>query len=169
MMKEPHLDHYVGVYGLAGMFSYLIVEPTNTNDISDIMKIVRSSQICMRGEIFLNRALYKIMDQHKDVLTRMVVFPLWDPHYDPHTYRLGKYSTHKGTVPWYTCLGTRFKEMGVAVDVINFGTQQQGFKKHTLCVFLAAANNDDNTRMLDRSGHHDLDASSFLALVGKWV
>ncbi|GKC90189.1 hypothetical protein Tco_1150838, partial [Tanacetum coccineum] len=57
--------------------------------------------------------------------------------------------------------------MGVAVDVINFDTQQQGFKKHTLCVFFAAANNNDNTRMLDRSGHHDLDTSSFLALVGK--
>ncbi|GKB09833.1 reverse transcriptase domain-containing protein, partial [Tanacetum coccineum] len=176
LILKPHSDHYVGVYGLAGIFGYLIVEPTNTNDISDIMTIVRRSQICMRGKILLIRALRTIMQEHEDVLTRMVMFiggPLWDSDYvpntyclGPNTYGLGEYSTHKFTAPSYTCLGTSFKEMGVAVDVINFGTQQEGFKKNTLCVFLAAANNNGNTRMVDRSGHHDLDASSFLALVG---
>nr|GEV31788.1 uncharacterized protein [Tanacetum cinerariifolium] len=74
LIIKPCSDHYVGVYGLAGIFGSLIVEPTNTNDISDIMMIVRCSHICMRGEIFVNSALNKIMDLHKDVLTRMVVF-----------------------------------------------------------------------------------------------
>ncbi|GJY10791.1 hypothetical protein Tco_0378976 [Tanacetum coccineum] len=89
LIPKPHSDHYVGVYGLARIFNSLKVQPTNSNDISYIMTIVRCSHICMRGEIFVDSALYKIMNQHKDVLTRMVVFiegPLWDPHYDLHTY-----------------------------------------------------------------------------------
>lgn len=91
--------------------------------------------------------------------------PLWDPHYIPGMYPNRMSATVRGRE--FTNIGTRLKEMGVAIDVINFGTQQEGFKKHSLCLMLAAANNNDNTRMLDRTGHHHLDASSFIALVGK--
>ncbi|GJT18427.1 zinc finger BED domain-containing protein RICESLEEPER 2 [Tanacetum coccineum] len=110
----------------------------NTNDISDIMTIVSRLQICMQGEIFVNSALNDIMDIHNYVLSRMVAF-IGGPLWDTH------YNNP---------------------DTYYLGTQQ-GFKKHTLYVVLAAVNNNDNTRMLDRSSHPDLDVSSFLALLGR--
>jgi hypothetical protein len=65
----------------------------------------------------------------------------------------------------YTKLRTKLKESGVAVDVVNFGVQQAGYKKHQLLVLLAAVNNNDNTRMLDLCGKQ-LIGSSIIPLVG---
>ncbi|GJW39035.1 hypothetical protein Tco_0064880 [Tanacetum coccineum] len=49
LILKTHSDHYVGIYGLAGIFGSVIVESTNSNDILDILMIVGCSQICMRG------------------------------------------------------------------------------------------------------------------------
>ncbi|PWA79543.1 26S proteasome non-ATPase regulatory subunit 4 [Artemisia annua] len=161
---QSHPENYVGVLAMGGknnrsaiddrVFSsyqtYVVVEPTK--DLSLIMSRVRGF-VNVGGDTLLVTALmtglFHLNKKHENLLKRLVVFaggPLGD------------------TDNQYTKLGTKLKERSVAVDVVNFGDQQAGYKKHQLLVLLAAVNNNDNTRMLDLCGHH-LNGSSITPLV----
>ncbi|GKA53950.1 26S proteasome non-ATPase regulatory subunit 4 [Tanacetum coccineum] len=159
---QTHPENYVGVLAMGGenppglplsFHSYRIsdvVEPTK--DLSLIMSRVRDF-VNVGGSTLLVTPLtwgsYHLNEKYENHLKRMVVFaggPIEDSHKE------------------YTKLGTKLKERGVALDVVNFGAQQLGYKKHQLLVILAAANNNDNTRMLDLCGHH-LNGSSITPLV----
>ncbi|GKA86324.1 26S proteasome non-ATPase regulatory subunit 4 homolog isoform X1 [Tanacetum coccineum] len=161
---ESHPENFVGVLKMGGRNHHydmddtvfpmyqaiVVVEPTK--DLPLIMSRVRGF-VDVGGDTLLVYALlrssYYLITKHEHLLKRLVVFvggPIRD-------------GDNK-----YTEIGTTLKERGVAVDVVNFGDQQLGYKKHQLLVLLAAANNNDNTRMLDLCGHH-LNGSSIAPLV----
>ncbi|GKB97179.1 reverse transcriptase domain-containing protein, partial [Tanacetum coccineum] len=159
-----HPENYVGILAMGGKNNHyamdnrafllyqaiVVVEPTK--DLPLIMSRVRGF-VDVGGDTLLVYALlrssYYLITKHEHLLKRLVVFaggPIRD----------------RGNQ--YTKIGTELKERGIAVDVVNFGDQQLGYKKHQLLVLLAAVNNNDNTRMLDLCGHH-LNGSSINPLV----